>query len=133
MLGELRLKVSKEDEDEGARIEREREAMEERGLGVIINMQDFEVSFMRRSSCSYRCCSSPSFFFPSSMWHRFCLSLNDHVVVCCRAEACMQKFAGPMISKVAWAYYASAADDEISGSILPPFRKSALVLLTRTT
>lgn len=42
---EIRLKVSKDEEDEGARIAREREAMEERGLGVIVNMKDFEVGF----------------------------------------------------------------------------------------
>jgi L-lactate dehydrogenase (cytochrome) len=40
---ELRLKVSAEEEDEEARIKKEREAMEERGLGVIVNMRDFEV------------------------------------------------------------------------------------------
>jgi L-lactate dehydrogenase (cytochrome) len=40
---ELRLKVGKEEEEEDARVAREREAMEERGLGVIINMKDFEV------------------------------------------------------------------------------------------
>jgi hypothetical protein len=39
----LLLKVSKDEEDEEARIKKEREAMEERGLGVIINMKDFEV------------------------------------------------------------------------------------------
>lgn len=42
---QIRLKVSKDEEDEGARIAREREAMEERGLGVIVNMKDFEVGF----------------------------------------------------------------------------------------
>ena len=42
---QIKLKVSKDEEDEGARIAREREAMEERGLGVIVNMKDFEVGF----------------------------------------------------------------------------------------
>lgn len=42
---ELRLKVSKDEEEESDRIERERDAMEERGLGVIVNMRDFEVSY----------------------------------------------------------------------------------------
>jgi len=41
---ELRLKVSAEEEDEEERISRERDAMEERGLGVIVNMRDFEVN-----------------------------------------------------------------------------------------
>jgi L-lactate dehydrogenase (cytochrome) len=41
---ELRLKVSAEEEDDESRIKKEREAMEERGLGVIVNMRDFEVS-----------------------------------------------------------------------------------------
>lgn len=41
---EIRLKVGKDEEDEQVRIEREREAMEERGLGVVVNMKDFEVS-----------------------------------------------------------------------------------------
>jgi len=40
---ELRLKVAKGEEEEGERIKREREEMEERGLGVIVNMRDFEV------------------------------------------------------------------------------------------
>ena len=40
---EFRLKVSKDEEDEEERVKREREAMEERGLGVIVNMKDFEV------------------------------------------------------------------------------------------
>ncbi|KAK1924732.1 putative L-lactate dehydrogenase [Papiliotrema laurentii] len=61
----IRLKVSKEEEEEETRIKRERKEMEERGLGVIVNMKDFE------------------------------------------------KFAEPMLSRVAWAYYASAGDDEI--------------------
>jgi L-lactate dehydrogenase (cytochrome) len=42
---ELRLKVSKEEEDEESRVNREREKMEERGLGVVVNMKDFEVSW----------------------------------------------------------------------------------------
>lgn len=40
---QIRLKVSADEEEEGTRIERERDAMEERGLGVIVNMKDFEV------------------------------------------------------------------------------------------
>lgn len=40
----IRLMVSREEEEESERIERERVAMEERGLGGIINMHDFEVS-----------------------------------------------------------------------------------------
>jgi L-lactate dehydrogenase (cytochrome) len=40
----IRLKVSADEEEEGERLKREREAMEERGLGVIVNMKDFEVS-----------------------------------------------------------------------------------------
>lgn len=40
---EIRLKVSAEEEEEGERVGRERKAMEERGLGVIVNMKDFEV------------------------------------------------------------------------------------------
>ncbi|ORY33735.1 L-lactate dehydrogenase [Naematelia encephala] len=63
---ELMLKVSKDEEDEQERVERERKEMEQRGLGVIVNMKDFE------------------------------------------------KFAEPLLSKVAWAYYASAGDDEIT-------------------
>lgn len=39
----IRLKFSKDQQDETERIAREREAMEERGLGVIVNMKDFEV------------------------------------------------------------------------------------------
>lgn len=39
----IRLKVSAEEEEEDERIAREREEMEERGLGVIVNMRDFEV------------------------------------------------------------------------------------------
>ena len=42
--GGIRLKVSAEEEDENECIAREREAMQERGLGVIVNMKDFEVS-----------------------------------------------------------------------------------------
>lgn len=45
--GELMLKVSDEEEQ---RVKREREAMEERGLGVVVNMKDFEVSRVKRSS-----------------------------------------------------------------------------------
>ena len=44
----IRLKVSDDAEEESKRIEREREAMEERGLGVIVNMKDFEAG---RTSC----------------------------------------------------------------------------------
>ncbi|KAI9638614.1 L-lactate dehydrogenase [Dioszegia hungarica] len=62
----LMLKVSKDEEDDEERVRKAREKMEETGLGVIVNMKDFE------------------------------------------------KFAEPMLSKVAWAYYASAADDEIT-------------------
>ena len=40
---ELRLKVTGEEKDEQGRIEKERRAMEERGLGTIVNMKDFEV------------------------------------------------------------------------------------------
>ncbi|KAK4685469.1 L-lactate dehydrogenase (cytochrome), partial [Tremellales sp. Uapishka_1] len=61
---ELQLKVGKDEEEEAERIKREREAFEEKGLGVVVNMHDFET------------------------------------------------FAEPMLSKVAWAYYASGADDE---------------------
>lgn len=39
----IRLKVSAEEEEEDERISRERKEMEERGLGVIVNMRDFEV------------------------------------------------------------------------------------------
>ncbi|TYJ56604.1 hypothetical protein B9479_002696 [Cryptococcus floricola] len=39
---ELRLKVSKDEEDEKERIERLREEIEENGLGKIVNMRDFE-------------------------------------------------------------------------------------------
>ena len=40
----IRLKVTADEEEEDERIARERRAMEERGLGVIVNMRDFEVS-----------------------------------------------------------------------------------------
>jgi L-lactate dehydrogenase (cytochrome) len=83
---ELRLKVSAEEEDEGQRIKKEREAMEERGLGVIVNMRDFEVSLVD-------------------------LRLETDCILIRR-----QKYAEPMLSKVALAYYASAGDDEISQS-----------------
>jgi L-lactate dehydrogenase (cytochrome) len=39
----LGLKMSKEEEDEEHKIKREREKVEEKGLGVIINVKDFEV------------------------------------------------------------------------------------------
>lgn len=39
----LRLKVSKDEEDDEERVRTERAKMEERGLGCIINMRDFEV------------------------------------------------------------------------------------------
>ena len=45
----IRLKVSAEEEEEEDRIKREREDMEERGLGVIVNMKDFEVSILKIS------------------------------------------------------------------------------------
>lgn len=41
---ELLLKVSKDEEDEEDRIQQARDKMEETGLGVIVNMKDFEVS-----------------------------------------------------------------------------------------
>ncbi|OCF35395.1 L-lactate dehydrogenase [Kwoniella heveanensis BCC8398] len=62
----LKVKVSKDEEEENDRIQRKREEIEEKGLGTIVNMRDFE------------------------------------------------KAAEDMCSKVAWAYYASAADDEIT-------------------
>lgn len=62
----IKLQISVEQLAEDERIRDERAKMEERGLGVIVNMRDFE------------------------------------------------KFAEPLLSKVAWAYYASAGDDEIS-------------------
>ena len=39
----IRLKVSAEEEEEDERVARERKEMDERGLGVIVNMRDFEV------------------------------------------------------------------------------------------
>jgi L-lactate dehydrogenase (cytochrome) len=39
----IRLKVSAEEEEEEERVKRERKEMEERGLGVVVNMRDFEV------------------------------------------------------------------------------------------
>jgi len=39
----IRLKVSAEEEEEEERVKRERKEMEERGLGVVVNMKDFEV------------------------------------------------------------------------------------------
>lgn len=65
-LGAIELQISPEQLAEEERLREERQKMEERGLGVIVNMKDFE------------------------------------------------KFAEPLLSKVAWAYYASAGDDEIS-------------------
>ena len=41
---QIKLKISAEEENEQNRVKKEREAMEERGLGVIVNMRDFEVS-----------------------------------------------------------------------------------------
>lgn len=40
---QLRLKVSEAQADEEERIRKAREEMEEKGLGVIVNMRDFEV------------------------------------------------------------------------------------------
>lgn len=57
--------------------------MEERGLGVVINMKDFEVGEAKLHHDTVE----------NGMW---------------------QRFAEPMLSKVALAYYASAGDDEIS-------------------
>ncbi|KLT43343.1 hypothetical protein CC85DRAFT_258870 [Cutaneotrichosporon oleaginosum] len=65
-LGAIKLQISEEQLAEDERVRVERQKMEERGLGVIVNMKDFE------------------------------------------------KFAEPLLSKVAWAYYASAGDDEIT-------------------
>lgn len=82
---ELRLKVNPEAEEEESRLAKAREDFEEKGLGVVVNMRDFEVrppklSFMGGPLTSYH-------------W---------------------QKFAEPMLSKVCLAYYQSAGDDEIS-------------------
>nr|XP_019042836.1 L-lactate dehydrogenase [Kwoniella bestiolae CBS 10118]OCF21766.1 L-lactate dehydrogenase [Kwoniella bestiolae CBS 10118] len=63
---QLAIKISKSEEDEQSRIKAKREEYEEKGLGSIVNMRDFEQA------------------------------------------------AEEMCSKVAWAYYASAADDEIT-------------------
>lgn len=65
-LADIALQISQDQLDEEDRIRSEREKMEERGLGAIVNMRDFE------------------------------------------------KFAEPLLSRLAWAYYASAGDDEIS-------------------
>lgn len=65
-LEEIALQISQDQLDEEDRIRTEREKMEERGLGVVVNMRDFET------------------------------------------------FAEPLLSRTAWAYYASAGDDEIS-------------------
>jgi L-lactate dehydrogenase (cytochrome) len=43
----IRLKVSAEEEEEEERVKRERKEMEERGLGVVVNMKDFEVCLTR--------------------------------------------------------------------------------------
>jgi len=67
---QIRLKVSADEEEEGTRIERERDAMEERGLGVIVNMKDFEVSqalSSMPSSLTDR--NSPSRCCQRSRWH----------------------------------------------------------------
>ncbi len=40
---ELRLKLPEGEEDDEERVKRERDAMDERGLGVVVNMKDFEV------------------------------------------------------------------------------------------
>ncbi|WWD01531.1 hypothetical protein V866_008476 [Kwoniella sp. B9012] len=63
---QLAVKISKSEEDEQNRIKQKRQEYEEKGLGSIVNMRDFEVA------------------------------------------------AEELCSKVAWAYYASAADDEIT-------------------
>ncbi|KAL1411266.1 hypothetical protein Q8F55_002217 [Vanrija albida] len=65
-LAEIALSISAEALAEEERIRAAREAFEERGLGSVINMRDFE------------------------------------------------KVAEPLLSTVAWAYYASAGDDEIT-------------------
>lgn len=64
----IELQISAEQLAEEERLREERQKMDERGLGVIVNMRDFET------------------------------------------------YAEPLLSKVAWAYYASAGDDEISES-----------------
>jgi len=65
-LESIQIKISDEELAEMERIKAARDEFEERGLGSIINMADFE------------------------------------------------RAAQPLLSKVAWAYYASAGDDEIS-------------------
>jgi L-lactate dehydrogenase (cytochrome) len=65
-LAEIALKMSEDELAEMERMRAARDAFEEKGLGSIINMRDFE------------------------------------------------RAAEPLLSKVAWAYYASAGDDEIS-------------------
>ncbi|BEJ00959.1 hypothetical protein CcaverHIS631_0508160 [Cutaneotrichosporon cavernicola] len=65
-LEDIKLQISAEQLAEDERVLTERKKMDERGLGVIVNMKDFE------------------------------------------------KFAEPLLTKVAWAYYASAGDDEIT-------------------
>lgn len=67
-LESIRLQISAEQLAEEERIRAARAAFEERGLGSVINMRDFET------------------------------------------------VAEPLLSTVAWAYYASAGDDEISES-----------------
>jgi hypothetical protein len=44
----LMLKVSKDEEDDEERVRKAREKMEETGLGVIVNMKDFEVGALSR-------------------------------------------------------------------------------------
>lgn len=67
----IRLKVSKEEEEEETRIKRERKEMEERGLGVIVNMKDFEVSAPQTLWSRYRLSSrnSPSQCSPELLGH----------------------------------------------------------------
>lgn len=48
---ELLLKMSKDEEDEESRVNEERRKMEERGLGVIVNMKDFEVGLLYCRPC----------------------------------------------------------------------------------
>lgn len=38
----LKLKISKDEQEENVRIERKRKEIEERGLGSVVNMRDFE-------------------------------------------------------------------------------------------
>lgn len=65
-LEDIKIKISAEQLEEEERVRSARAAFEEKGLGSVINMADFE------------------------------------------------KVAQPLLSKLAWAYYASAGDDEIS-------------------